>query len=86
MFVRETETVSLRPTKTSGLIPTLKVIPRLQLVVKEFVALEPPLVHVAVDVVVTVDVTVVVLVPPIATNRLAEISTPAITIAAAMTR
>jgi hypothetical protein len=56
------------------------------LVVKEFVALEPPLVQVAVDVVVTVDVTVVVFTPPIVRNRLAAIRTPAMTIAAAMAR
>jgi hypothetical protein len=43
---------------------------------------------VAVEVVVAVAVRVdvVVFAPPIATNRLADISTPAITIAAAMTR
>ena len=85
-MVRETEIVSFCPTKTLGIIPRLKVIPRAQFVVKAFVALEPPPVQVAVDVVVTVDVTVVVFVPSTAKNRLADISTPAMTIAAAMTR
>jgi hypothetical protein len=77
--------VSFCPTKTLGLIPRLKVIPRAQFVVKAFVALEPPPVQVAVDVVVTVVVMVVVFAPPMAVYRLAEISTPAMTITAATT-
>jgi len=77
--------VSFCPTKTLGLIPRLKVIPRAQFVVKAFVALEPPPVQVAGDVVVTVVVMVVVFAPPMAVYRLAEISTPAMTITAATT-
>ena len=59
-----------------------RVIPRLQSVEETFVALEPLSVQVAVEVVVTV----VVFAPPMATNRLAEISTPAMIIAAAIMR
>jgi hypothetical protein len=50
------------------------------------VVFEPPSAHVAVEVVVTVFVKVVVFAPPMATKRLAEISTPAMTIAEAITR
>ena len=64
---------------------TPKVIPRLQSVEKAFVALEVLSVQVAIEVVVTVVVTVG-FIPPIATNTLADISTPAIKMAEAMTR
>jgi hypothetical protein len=50
------------------------------------VAFDPPSAQVAVDVLVTVFVTVVVFAPPTATKMLAEMSTPAIKIAEAMAR
>jgi len=48
------------------------------------VAFDPPSAQEGVEVVVIVFVTVVIFAPPMATNKLAEISTPAITMAEAM--